>query len=123
MSPGSNVDSGTTAVASNGAPTPGTASLRAYLDPETGALAVGVVPGTSDLDPDTQNAVRRDDIGLSSVRHANGSVSMNLDGRFQSVSVIHIDENGNTVVCSDNAAEVERTLSEDVSRPAVLEVK
>jgi hypothetical protein len=41
--------------------------------------------------------------GLQSVQHADGSVSMDLQGRFQSVAVAKRDENGNVVQsCVDN---------------------
>jgi hypothetical protein len=41
--------------------------------------------------------------GLQSVQHADGSVSMDLQGRFQSVAVAKRDENGNLVLsCVDN---------------------
>ena len=48
---------------------------------------------------------------------------MDLQGRFQSASVARIDENGKIIVCSDNAANVERSLNETTVHPATLEVK
>ncbi|MDH4036213.1 MAG: hypothetical protein OEX18_00155 [Candidatus Krumholzibacteria bacterium] len=98
--------------------------MMAYLDPETGELTVGVMPTEPlTLDADTQNALRRDTEGLEIVRHADGSESMDLQGRFQSVSVVRIDQNGNAVVCADNAENVENILTETTVAPATLEVK
>jgi hypothetical protein len=102
----------------------GTAGMMAYVDPETGELTTGIAPASAvQLDPDTQNALRRDTEGLEVVRHADGSESIDLQGRFQSVSVVRIDENGKAIVCTDNAASVERVLTEKTSTPATPEVK
>jgi len=98
--------------------------MRAYLDPETGELVVGVLPASEiELDADTQNALRRDTEGLKIVQHADGSVSMDLDGRFQNVSVARIDENGVVTVCDDNVENVKRNLNENVVHSATPEVK
>ena len=41
--------------------------------------------------------------GLQSVRHADGSVTMDLQGRFQNIAVAKLDENGLLVQsCIDN---------------------
>jgi hypothetical protein len=82
---------------------PGTASMRAYRNPETGGIDIGMAPvAAPTLDPDTQNALRRDTRGLVEVRHADGSVSMDLQGRYQSVSVARIDAAGRVTVCTDD---------------------
>lgn len=123
LSPSSSTDTHGVAVGS-GTESPGTAGMRAYLDPETGELVVGVLPASEiELDADTQNALRRDTEGLKIVQHADGSVSMDLDGRFQNVSVARIDENGVVTVCDDNVENVERNLNQNVSHPATPEVK
>jgi hypothetical protein len=90
---------------------PGNAALRAYLDPETGEIAVGVAPaGEAELDAETQNALRRDDAGLVQVHHADGSVSMDLQGRYQNVSIAHKNPDGTVTVCTDNAEGVKQAL-------------
>lgn len=112
----------TTAAAAENAP--GTASLRAFIDPETGELAMGMVPaGEEALDADTQNALRRDTEGLEQVRHADGSVSMDLQGRFQNVSIARKNPDGTFTVCADNAEAVQHALDSKTSVNAVPEVK
>ena len=93
----------------------GAAGMKVYLDPETGELQAGsVAAAQNELDIDTQNAVRRDTEGLALVRHANGAVSMDLQGRYQSVATIRIDENGAATFCDDDGPRVDN----DVRVPA-----
>lgn len=123
LSPNSSTETPAVAVESS-TEAPGTAGMMAYLDPETGELTVGVVPTSGiELDADTQNGLRRDTEGLESVRHANGSISMDLQGRFQSVSVVRIDENGKATICASDAEGVERSLDPTTVHPTTLEVK
>ncbi len=86
---------------------PGEAALRATLDPETGKIGTSVIQPSVALDADTREALRRDSEGLTEIYHANGAVSVNLQGRFQNVSVVRIDENGKLVLCSEDAQQVE----------------
>jgi hypothetical protein len=101
------------------------AGMMAYIDPETGELTTGPAPASEvEVDADLKNALRRDDTGLEVVTHADGSKSMDLQGRYQHVSVIRIDENGLMTVCTDNMASVAHNLSnQPVSHPNTLEVK
>ena len=102
----------------------GTAGMMAYVDPETGELTTGIAPaGAFELDADTQNALRRDTEGLEVVKHPDGSESIDLQGRFQSVSVVRIDENGKAIVCTDNANGVERVMTAKTATPTTPEVK
>jgi acylphosphatase len=88
--------------------TPGTAAMRAYLNPETGKLDVGAGPtvAADNVDATTENALRRDATGLVEVHHPDGSVSVNLQGRFQSVAVLKKTKNGDVFVCTDMASPV-----------------
>jgi hypothetical protein len=86
---------------------PGEAALRATINPETGQIEVTAAPSKTMLDAETQQALRRDTEGVQQTFHANGAVSVNLQGRFQSVSVARIDENGKLVVCTEDADQVE----------------
>ncbi len=104
---------------------PGTAALRAYLDPETGELVVGPAPSSEgELDADTQNALRRDDEGLVVQHHADGSVSMDLQGRYQSVSVIQINHDGTaSITCTDHAKLLGQPSKDKTAAPNASEVK
>jgi len=101
----------------------GTAGLRVYLDPETGDLQAGpAAVADIELDADTQNAVRRDTEGLEMVRHANGAISMNLQGRYESVAMVRIDENGVATLCDDDGTRIENALKGETN-VATPEVK
>jgi hypothetical protein len=87
--------------------TPGTAALRATIDPETGSLVQGHQP-TLKADPELQEILSRSTEGLVPVQHPDGSVSVNLQGRFQSASMARIDSTGKlhtTCVDTPQAAE------------------
>jgi hypothetical protein len=93
-------------------PAPAEAGMMAYIDPETGELTTGPAPANAlTLDAELQNALRRDDAGLDVVTRADGTKVLNLQGRYQHASVIHIGENGATTVCTDNAAAVAHELT------------
>ena len=104
---------------------PAEAGMMAYVDPETGDLTTGPAPaGGLELDADTHNALRRDDSGLEVVTRADGSKVMNLQGRYQHVSVIHIDANGVKTVCTDNETSAEHNLNHaPAANPNAPEVK
>jgi hypothetical protein len=91
---------------------PGQAALRATINPETGDIDVGVMRAEGPLDPDTENALRRDTEGLKEVVHPDGSVSVNLQGRFQSVMVTHFDEDGNLIICTDDHEQTVETMDD-----------
>jgi hypothetical protein len=108
-----------------GAAAPAEAGMMAYIDPETGDLTTGPVSaGELELDTETHNALRRDDSGLDVVTRADGSKVMNLQGRYQHVSVIHIDANGVKTVCTDNEKSAEHNLNHaPAANPNAPEVK
>lgn len=92
---------------------PGEAGLRAYINPETGKVEVSSIPQTpayKNLDPATREALRRDSDDLEQVVHPDGSVSVNLEGRFQNTSVAHIGKDGKTYICTDHAKHVQDIL-------------
>ncbi len=78
---------------------PGHAGMKAYQNPETGELEVTSRP-IAELDTATRNALRRDDTGLKPVYHANGMVSVNLDGRYQHASMAYEGKDGVVVSCT-----------------------
>ena len=98
--------------------------MMAYVDPETGSISMAPVPNNElEFDADTQNALRRDTEGLEIIRHADGSESIDLQGRFQNVSTVRIDENGKAVVCTDNVVAAEKALTVAQPTTTTPEVK
>jgi hypothetical protein len=87
---------------------------RANANPQMNAQPAPFIVQTAQIKPLTQEEAQRlaeglkklvnqSTDGLQQVRHADGSVSMDLEGRFQSVAVAKRDENGNVVQsCVDN---------------------
>jgi hypothetical protein len=97
---------------------PGSAAMRATVNPETGELEVRAGGPPLSLDPATQEAMRRDDEGLEQVLHPDGSVSVDLKGRFQSASVARIGKDGKPVICTEHADDVEAVLQGAAPRSA-----
>ena len=101
---------------------PGSAKLRAAIDPETGQLTVGSVPQglSEDQDKaaysDLEKMLSRSDADLEAVRHPDGRVSVHLDGRFMNASVARINADGEMeTVCTehpDDAHHVLETVTE-----------
>ena len=112
LSPGSNQ--------SNASMTPTVApagdGMRVYLDPETGEPGAQPSAAVVELNPELENALRHDDEGLTQVTHPNGAVSMNLEGRYEEATVVHIDANGKRIICTDNMHNV-------TNAPSAPEVK
>jgi hypothetical protein len=104
-------------------PARGTASMRAYLNPETGKLETGASPAAVQFDPDTEQALRRDTIGLIEEHRADGSVLVDLQGRFQSVSMVRRTANGKMIMCTDDHQSAKKTLQGDLAKPTTPEVK
>lgn len=80
----------------------GTSAMRVSIDPETGGLVQS--PATlSKVDDELQESLSRSTEGLVQVHHPDGSVSVNLQGRFQSASMARIDSSGKLhTTCVDN---------------------
>jgi hypothetical protein len=69
-----------------------TSQIRPLTQEEAQRLAAGI-----------KQLANQSTDGLQSVRHADGSVSMDLQGRFQNVAVAKLDEDGKlTQSCIDN---------------------
>ena len=96
-----------------------------YLDPETGQLTTGTEPAEAvlELNPALENALSQSSEGLVPEYHADGSVSLDLQGRFQSASIARIGKDGKVVVCTDNVADAEHAFTERTSNPGTPEVK
>jgi hypothetical protein len=101
--------------------TPGTAAMRVAIDPETGALVSGAEAARlADPAADKQAAaeleqmLNRSDAGLQEVHHADGRVSVNLEGRFMSASVARIRADGKVeTLCADDTASAEAFLANE----------
>src|SRR5688572_18051330 len=94
LSPSGSTEVSTVAVTSDTS-APGTNGLRVFLDPETGeTLAAPDPSAVFELDPEVENALRKDTEGLVNVTHPNGAVSIELDERYQEASIVVIGENG-----------------------------
>lgn len=102
---------------------PGSAGLRAFIDPETGRLATGPAPAAEQLDPETENAVRRDATGLTEEHRADGTVLVDLQGRFQSVVMVHRTADGRNVICVDDDSGAEKALHGEIATRPLPEVK
>jgi hypothetical protein len=95
---------------------PGTAALRAAIDPETGELVIGA--GATGLAGDEKAAavglekmLSRSAEGLEEVRHPDGSVSVHLDGRFMNASVARIGADGKVeTLCAESLDEAQEFL-------------
>lgn len=124
LSPDPRNESNATAVESNGISSPADAGLRVFIDPETGEVSDGVDPNAVvELDGETENALRHDDDGLTTIRHADGSESLDLQGRFQEASVVQVDENGKRTFCQNSAEAIERALNDKTPTSTTPEVK
>ena len=92
--------------------TPGSAALRAAIDPETGDLIIGAgelqsaaVPAKA-VDAELAKMLSRSDEGLEPVTHPDGRVSVHLKGRFMNASVARITDDGKLeTICTEHAAE------------------
>ena len=103
--------------------TPGAAAMRASIDPETGTLVQEYVPASKADSPELQNMLSQSTEGLVEVHHPDGTVSVNLQGRFHSASVARIDSSGKLhTTCVDNAAAAHACLSEHTA-PQAAEVR
>ena len=73
------------------------------LDPQTGQVRPLTPEEAQRLATGIQQLVNQSTDKLQSVRHADGSVSMDLQGRFQNIAVAKLDEDGKlTQSCVDN---------------------
>lgn len=84
--------------------TVGASGMRVYLDPETGTLVDRPVTAEQKAaaSSDAQELFNQDSSDLQEVRHPDGSVSMDLQGRFEMASSAYRMENGSVgYTCTD----------------------
>jgi len=95
---------------------PGAASLRASIDPETGELVTGHTSPDQDPDLAMQRALDRSTEGLAPVQHPDGAVSVDLQGRFRSATVARINDDGQLeTTCVDGQAQADAFFAGDAS--------
>lgn len=87
------------------------AGLRAFVDPEHGGARPPTPAEMAALTADLAAKLSRSSEGLTVVKHADGRKSVDLQGRFQSVSVATIGADGRPrVECLQDAAEAAARL-------------
>jgi len=88
------------------------------VDPETGRLGPPTPEQRAALGAAEQNALSRSSGGLVEEHHPDGSVSIDLQGRFQEFAVVHMGSDGKPVVeCLDDSAAIERALKATAPAP------
>ena len=102
---------------------PGSAAIRAYIDPETGVLTQSHVPEEQGADTGVDNALSRSTEGLVEVTHPDGHVSVHLQGRFQSASLARIGADGTVTTCVDHVHGAEAILESHQPVTPALELQ
>jgi len=81
------------------------------VDPETGQLGMPTAEQMTELSPREQSMISRSGAGLVQVHHPDGSVSINLQGRFQEFVIARNGPDGKPVYgCLDDARALRRAL-------------
>ena len=103
-----------------GAPARG--GMIVAMDPETGRIGPASAAQRAALGVFVDETVSRSDAGLAEVHHPDGSVSIDLQGRFQDYAVAHIGPDGRrTFQCVDDREAVKRALAAPPPARAALE--
>jgi hypothetical protein len=93
------------------------------IDPETGLLGMPSQDQMLQLSAVERTGMLRSTAGLTSVRRADGSTMVNLQGRFMDYSVARLDAAGRPRLgCVEDSLDLARFLGAGPSAPA-LEVK
>ena len=96
----------------------GTEMMRVYRDPETGKLTHRPPAGAKALalSEETKEMLSRSNKGLEARVLPDGTVGMDLQGRFMSFAVAHRDADGKLVTdCVHSAEEAEAALDGEVT--------
>jgi hypothetical protein len=95
---------------------PGSAGMLIGIDPETGQLGMPTPEQLKNLSDLQQYQVDHSDAGLVEVHHPDGSVSIDLQGRFQEYATVRIGPDGKLIFqCVDGAESAERALQSPAS--------
>ena len=91
---------------------PGTAGMVVGIDPETGELGMPTPEQLQKISDSRQNLVDHSPAGLVEVHHADGSVSIDLQGRFQEYETVRVGPDGKlTYRCVDGEENAERAVA------------
>jgi hypothetical protein len=87
---------------------PGSAGMVIAIDPETGQVGMPSSEQLAELKLTETEAISHEDDGLTQVRHADGSFTVHLQGRYQEYAVIRKAADGTTVTgCVDHPAKAD----------------
>lgn len=110
--------------AAPGAGAPAAAGLVAVIDAESGGVRAATAAEIGALDADLAAKLSRSTEGLTVVRHPNGMESIDLQERFQNVSVVTMGADGRrTFACCADPAHAAAHLHGAVPASGVPEVK
>jgi len=91
------------------------------IDPETGELGMPTREQWNELSDLEQQRLDHSSAGLVEVHHPDGSVSVDLQGRFQEFATVRIGPDGKLVFqCVDGAENAERALKAPILGPAEI---
>ncbi len=93
------------------------AALRVQLDPETGEIVPVTGLDKAELDRQMSQMLNRSADGLREARHADGGVSVDLEGRFQSLSVATIDSTGQVQTRCLSSEQERKDFADGTSSP------
>jgi hypothetical protein len=101
---------------------PGTAGMVVALDPETGTVGMPTAEQMKAFDDQMKASLNQSDVGLEFVNRPDGSTIVDLQGRYQSMSIAKIGPDGRPqTTCVDTHEAARAAL--DGTAPVGLEVK
>ena len=103
---------------------PGTAGMVVGRDPETGQLGMPTPEQIAELSSKQAEDLNFSTEGLIEEHHPDGSVSIDLQGRFREFSYARTDARGKLMFdCTDDYASILRAIKSSTPAPARLEEK
>jgi len=98
---------------------PATAGMVVGIDPETGELGMPTPEQLKALSDSPQYEVDHSTAGLLEVHHADGSVSVDLQGRFQEYATVRVGPDGKLIFrCVDGEENAKRAVKSSAPAPA-----
>lgn len=103
---------------SRAAERPAVGGMVIGIDPETGKLGMPTREQLKELSDLEQQRLNHSSAGLVEVHHPDGSVSVDLQGRFQEFATVRIGPDGELIFqCVDGAENAERALKGPILGP------